>query len=72
MGDRADATRAARVLDIGAGDGYLGQQLLGRIPAGSTVTCVDPHYTDADLPKLASPPAYGLSFSRTRPGGPSI
>ena len=64
------AGRPARVLDIGAGDGYLGRQLLGMVPAGSTVTCVDPHYTDADLERFASPPTPGLSFARARPTGP--
>jgi 2-polyprenyl-3-methyl-5-hydroxy-6-metoxy-1,4-benzoquinol methylase len=62
---------AARVLDIGAGDGYLGRALLGMLPASSTVACVDPHYTDRDLQRFASPATPGLSFARTRPGGPS-
>jgi 2-polyprenyl-3-methyl-5-hydroxy-6-metoxy-1,4-benzoquinol methylase len=78
--------RPARVLDIGAGDGYLGRALLDMIPAGSTVACVDPHYTDRDLERFAamsgamsasaSPPAPtpapipALSFSRARPAGP--
>ena len=63
------AQRAVRVLDIGAGDGYLGRSLLGGIPAGSSVTCVDPNYTDAELERFASPPAAGLSFTRARPDG---
>ncbi len=59
----------ARVLDVGAGDGYLARSLLGRIPVGSRVACVDSNYGDADLQRFASPPTMGLSFSRARPAG---
>jgi SAM-dependent methyltransferase len=63
------AQRAVRVLDVGSGDGYLARSLLGRLPAGSSVTCVDSHYTDAELERFASPPTTGLSFARARPAG---
>ncbi len=67
------APRPVRVLDVGARagerDGYLGRSLLGGIPAGSSVTCVDPHSTDAELERFASPPTPGLAFTRARPGG---
>ena len=53
-----------QVLDVGAGDGYLAGQLLGRLPAGSAVTCFDPFYTDAHLARPAQP---GLTFTRQRP-----
>ena len=69
LAQRPAPTRPARVLDIGAGDGYLGRQLLGMAPAGSTVTCVDPHYSDQDLERFASPATPGLSFARARPDG---
>jgi SAM-dependent methyltransferase len=59
----------ARVLDVGAGDGYLARSLLGGIPVGSSVTCVDSNYTDAELQRFASPPTVGLSFTRARPAG---
>jgi SAM-dependent methyltransferase len=59
----------ARVLDIGAGDGYLARSLLGGIPVGSSVTCVDSNYTDAELQRFASPPTVGLTFTRARPAG---
>ena len=49
----------ARVLDIGAGDGYLARTLLGGIPVGSSVACVDSNYTDAELQRFASPPTAG-------------
>lgn len=37
------------VLDLGAGDGWFAAQLITRLPAGSTITCWDIHYTAADL-----------------------
>src|ERR1051326_8261960 len=37
------------VLDVGAGDGFVGERLLDALPPGSTVTCVDSEYTDAHL-----------------------
>lgn len=38
------ATSPVRVLDVGAGDSFFAETLLGRLPAGSSVTCVDPGY----------------------------
>src|SRR6266700_4400221 len=58
---------ALRVLDVGAGDGYLARQVLQSLPGGSQVTCVDANYTDLDLARLAVPPLPGLLFSRSRP-----
>jgi SAM-dependent methyltransferase len=63
------AGRPVRVLDIGAGDGYLGRELLGALPPGSQVACVDPNYTDRELGQLAAPPTPGLTFARGRPPG---
>jgi hypothetical protein len=61
--------RPVRVLDVGAGDGYLARQLLARLPPGSAVACVDANYGDDDLARFASPPTPGLSFARERPAG---
>ena len=58
-----------RVLDVGAGAGYLGRLLLQRLPPGSRVECFDPHYTDEDLRRFSDPPTPGLSFVRARPAG---
>ena len=69
VADAIPAGASARVLDIGAGDGYLARSLLGGIPVGSSVACVDSNYTDAELQRFASPPTAGLSFSRARPAG---
>ena len=64
-----DGAGARRVLDVGAGDGYLGRLLLERMPPGSAVDCVDPNYTDDDLRRFAEPTTTGLSFARARPPG---
>src|SRR5262245_31654140 len=37
--------RAARVLDVGAGDAWFASQLAQRMPAGSEITCWDTGYT---------------------------
>lgn len=37
------------VLDIGAGDAFFAGHLLAQLPAHSSVTCVDPSYTDSWL-----------------------
>jgi SAM-dependent methyltransferase len=55
------------VLDVGAGDGYLARELLGALPAGSEVVCLDPHYTDEDLGRAAAAPRAGLAFAREAP-----
>jgi SAM-dependent methyltransferase len=55
------------VLDVGAGDGYLARRLLEALPGGSSVVCLDAHYSDDDLRCLAEPPAPGLSFAREPP-----
>src|SRR6516165_7618622 len=55
------------VLDVGAGDGYLARRLLEALPPGSTILCLDAHYSDDDLARLADPPAAGLGFSRELP-----
>jgi SAM-dependent methyltransferase len=56
-----------RVLDVGAGDGYLAHQLLADLSAGSEVVCLDPHYSDAQLAGLRQAP--GVSFTRQQPDG---
>ena len=63
------AWRAPRVLDLGAGDGYLGRNLLARMPAGSSLVCFDPHYTDDHLQQLAAHDQPGVTFVRQSPDG---
>jgi SAM-dependent methyltransferase len=54
------------VLDIGAGDGFVGTQLLDALPAGSSVTCFDSGYTDGHLADLRGG-APEIRFARTPP-----
>ena len=61
------ATEPMHVLDLGAGDGFVGSKLLDALPAGSSVTCVDPEYTDQYIASLAGTGARQISFSRTSP-----
>src|SRR4051794_16647020 len=56
-----------RVLDVGAGDGYLAHELSKDLPAGSEVVCFDPHYSDAQVAGLGR--AAGVSFTRQPPEG---
>jgi SAM-dependent methyltransferase len=60
--------RPGRVLDVGAGDGYLARELIAAMPAGSSAVCFDPHYTDAQLAGIGD--GAGVSFTRQRPPGP--
>lgn len=45
-------TEPIDVLDVGAGDGFVGAKLLDALPAGSSVTCFDSEYTDDHLASL--------------------
>lgn len=51
-----DALAARRVLDVGAGDGWFGDQLAAHLPADAEIVCWDVNYDDNDLepahPKL--------------------
>jgi SAM-dependent methyltransferase len=58
---------AVRVLDIGAGDGFVASQMLAALPGGSTVTCVDSEYSDQHLAELRASSPRGLGFARTAP-----
>jgi SAM-dependent methyltransferase len=55
------------VLDVGAGDGWLGRELAGGLAPGSTVTCVDANYTDAWLD--AHPGDARVRYRRSPPPG---
>src|SRR5215203_824213 len=49
---RLPVGRPVRVLDVGAGDGYLASQLIASLPEGSTIVCFDSRYTDEHLDRL--------------------
>lgn len=57
-------TRDSRVLDVGAGDGWLAAELQRAV--GCTVACWDEHYTAADEAALRT---RGLAASRAPPPG---
>lgn len=59
-----------RVVDVGAGDGYLAGVLLSRLPPGSACVCVDPHYSDAQLEAFGSGSPGKVAFARQPPPGP--
>ena len=67
LASRGGGDLPRRILDVGAGDGYLASELLATMPAGTEVVCFDTNYTDA---QLAKPGKAGLSFTRERPAGP--
>jgi hypothetical protein len=55
------------VLDLGAGDAYVAGRLIARLPAGSSMTCVDDRYSDAIVARLSVDAPRGLTFQRERP-----
>jgi SAM-dependent methyltransferase len=58
-----------RALDVGAGDGWLAGRLALDLPPGSTMTCWDTAYTDADLAEISDSAPDGISFTREAPEG---
>ncbi len=55
----------ARLLDVGAGDGFVASQLLGALPA-LQITCCDLHYDDATISELSK--TYSkLTFAQALP-----
>jgi 2-polyprenyl-3-methyl-5-hydroxy-6-metoxy-1,4-benzoquinol methylase len=55
----------ARILDAGAGDGYLASELVRALPTGSSVVCLDPHYSEDQLTELARRSGGALRFTRS-------
>lgn len=56
--------RRLRILDVGAGDGYLAAELVKRLPSGSSVVCLDAHYTDERIAALAAGAPAAVTFTR--------
>lgn len=63
----ADTSRPLDVLDVGAGDGFVAAKVLGVLPAGSSVTCVDSEYTDEHLATLREAAPAAVTFARACP-----
>ena len=49
------------ILDLGSGDCWFAEQLLPRLPLGSTITCCDINFSDLDL---STPAASGITKIR--------
>lgn len=56
-----------RVLDVGAGDSFFAETLLARLPAESSVTCVDPGYPEDWLGERELEGGRRLSLRRDSP-----
>lgn len=54
------------ILDLGSGDCWFAEQLLHRLPLGSTITCCDINFSDLDL---IEPIATGITKVRDLPSG---
>ncbi|HEX2486190.1 MAG TPA: class I SAM-dependent methyltransferase, partial [Myxococcota bacterium] len=59
-----------RVLDVGAGDGYLARSAIASLPEGSEVHCYEPSYTDAQLSDLGAGERARVRFTRRLPDAP--
>jgi SAM-dependent methyltransferase len=64
--EHAPHAGSLRVLDIGAGDGFVGAALQKALPDGSQVTCHDPHYTEEQLLRFAATTG-AVRFTAERP-----
>jgi hypothetical protein len=60
---------SVRILDAGAGDGWLATQLQRRCALGTRIDCWDAGYTDSELEELGANAPDGLSFRRDPPEG---
>jgi hypothetical protein len=67
---RHEASAASvRILDAGAGDGWLATQLLRSCAPGTRIHCWDEGYTDSELAELDATAPDGVSFRRDPPEG---
>lgn len=69
--EHQDPGRCVRILDVGAGDGYLAFELVRGLPHGSSVVCLDPNYTDERIAALAAGAPASVTFAR-EPSGASF
>src|SRR3954469_25891915 len=67
LADPLAAGHPVRVVDVGAGDGFVGGKLLDELPAGSSVTCVDSEYTESHIASLRGAAQRGLDFTAACP-----
>ncbi len=58
-----------KILDVGAGDGWVSQGLSDAIPIGDKIICWDINYTPQDLDQYSMGAASGLNYVCERPQG---
>ena len=63
---KSAGNQPVNILDLGSGDCWFAEQLLPRLPFGSTITCCDINFTELDL---STPTASGISKMRDLPDG---
>ena len=68
--DHVPSARPLRVLDVGAGDGFVSDALIDVLHPGSTITCFDPGYDAGQLARFAAAAKPGVSFTQQRPQAP--
>lgn len=63
---KSAGNQPVNILDLGSGDCWFAEQLLPRLPFGSTITCCDINFTELDL---STPTARGITKIRALPEG---
>ena len=63
---KSAGNQPVNILDLGSGDCWFAEQLLPRLPFGSTITCCDINFTELDL---STPTARGITKMRELPDG---
>jgi 2-polyprenyl-3-methyl-5-hydroxy-6-metoxy-1,4-benzoquinol methylase len=63
------AAEPVRILDAGAGDGWLASQALSVCPPGTRIHCWDEGYNAAELAALGAAALDGVTFHREPPEG---
>jgi 2-polyprenyl-3-methyl-5-hydroxy-6-metoxy-1,4-benzoquinol methylase len=66
---RNDTVEPVRILDAGAGDGWLASQALIACPPGTRIHCWDSGYADVELADLGAASPNGVSLHREPPEG---
>jgi 2-polyprenyl-3-methyl-5-hydroxy-6-metoxy-1,4-benzoquinol methylase len=59
----------ARILDVGAGDGWVSNELSHKLPALNTITCWDINYTPEPVDRSGMKPGPVLEFVQQQPEG---
>jgi 2-polyprenyl-3-methyl-5-hydroxy-6-metoxy-1,4-benzoquinol methylase len=60
-----------QIIDVGAGDGWIADQVARKVQPGSSVVAWDTNYSAADLAELAADAPSNLRFTEQRPHDPA-